>query len=299
MIRSKSARLTLVVTWLCCMGAQSIFDNTFNTFTARAQSLPDPKPFVVFDGTLYTEKPDLSAFGIQPITIAYAGKFGPDWQKQSEHLPDKEAVQRVAREAQERTSLAVIDIEHWSLKGSPKLINDSLKKYMTVLEWFKKSAPSLSVGYYGIPPIRDYWRAIKDHASQDYRSWVSENDAISPLISAVDNFYPSLYTFYPDQDGWKKYAITQIEEARRYGSGKPVYVFLWPQYHDSNRILGGRYLSEDYWQLELETAKQHADGIVIWGGWDLKSNRPAKWDENAPWWRVTKDFMKTVGTSPQ
>ena len=202
-------------------------------------------------------------------------------------------MQRVAREAQGTSSFAVIDIEHWALRGSSEVVTDSLQKYLMVLEWFRKSAPDFSVGYYGIPPLRDYWRAIKDHTTQDYISWVNENDAIAPLTTAVDNFYPSLYTFYPDQDGWKRYAMAQIEEARRVGKGKPVYVFLWPQYHDSNRLLGGRYLPEDFWQLELETARQFADGVVIWGGWDLKSNRPAKWDDNARWWKVTKDFMKT------
>lgn len=297
MIGSNRARLALIPVGLYCMSVGSVFELTLNWSTAQAQTLPDPKPFVVLDGTLYAEKPDLSAFGIQPITIVYAGKFGLNWHKQSDHLPDKESVQRVAREAQGKSKRVVIDIEHWPLRGSSEVVKDSLQKYMIVLEWFKKSAPDFSVGYYGIPPLRDYWRAIKEHTTLDYISWVNENDAIAPLTRAVDDFYPSLYTFYPDQDGWKRYAIAQIEEARRVGNGKSVYVFLWPQYHDSNRLLGGRYLAEDFWQLELETARQFADGIVIWGGWDLKSNRPAKWDDNARWWKVTKDFMKT-GIAP-
>lgn len=299
MIRSRSGRSALVAVGLGCITAGFACVTALGTCTARAESLPDKRPFAVFDATLYAEKPDLSVFGIQPITIVYAGTFGGDWHKQSDRLPDKEAVQRVASDAKGRSSLAVIDIEHWALKGSSQVVKANLQKYMIVLGWFKTSAPGLSVGYYGIPPLRDYWRAIKDHATQDYRSWVKENDAIAALTSAVDNLYPSLYTLYPDQDGWKKYAIAQIEEARRVGNGKPVYVFLWPQYHDSNRLLGSRYLAEDYWQLELETAKRFADGIVIWGGWDLKSNRPAKWDDNARWWKVTKDFMKTLSEPDQ
>jgi len=255
------------------------------------------KPFLIFDATLYSHKPDLSAQGLQSIMLVYAGNFGDQWHKQSNQLPNMESVKGLAREAEAKGYPVVIDIEHWSLKGSPELVKDNLQKYLTVLEWFKKSAPSLSLGYYGLPHLRDYWRAIKDKSSQDYRSWVNENDAIHPLTSAVDNYYPSLYTFYPDQDGWRRYAIAQIEEARRYGNRKPVYVFLWPQYHESNRILGGRYLPEDFWRLELETAKQYADGIVIWGGWDLKSNRQAKWNENAPWWTVTKEFMKRLQPS--
>lgn len=263
----------------------------------QTQSASSPKLFPVFDATLYSKKPDLSAYGLSPITVVYAQQFGPQWFKQIDLLPSSELVTSVAREAKLKGHPVVVDIEHWPLKGSPGIVQDSLRKYMTVLQWFRGAAPELSPGYYGVPPLRDYWRAIKNQTSQEYRSWKDENDKIHSLADAVDIFYPSLYTFYPDQDGWRKYAIAQIEEARRYGSGKPVYVFLWPQYHESNRILGGRYLPEDYWRLELETAKQYADGIVIWGGWDLKSNRQAKWDDNAPWWTVTKEFMKRLQPS--
>jgi hypothetical protein len=257
---------------------------------ALGQTHDESKPFIVFDGTLYTDKPDLSPYGIQPITIGYSAKFGSEWFKQADRLPNIDAVKALARDAQQRGQMIVLDIEHWPLKGSPDLIRNSLGKYLAVLEWIRNAAPGLSVGYYGAPPIRDYWRAIKDPSNQEHKTWMEENDQIRSLASAVDVYAPSLYTFYADQEGWRKYALAQIKEARRYGNGKPVYVFLWPQYHDSNRILGGHYLSADYWQFELEFAKRHADGIVIWGGWNLKSNRPDKWDENAAWWTVTKEF---------
>ena len=261
-----------------------------------AQSISIPKPFLVFDGTLYSNKPDLLAYGIRPITLVYAGKLGSDWYKQTGRLPDRQAVQAAAREAQQKGHAVVLDIEHWPLKGSLDSVNDSVTKYMTVLEWFRAAAPDLPVGYYGAPPLRDYWRAINNPSHQERRTWMVENDQIRLLAKSVDALFPSLYTFYLDQVGWKKYAIAQIEEARRYGNGKPVYVFLWPQYHDSNRILGGHFLPEDYWLLELETAKQYADGIVIWGGWGA-DNRPAKWDENAVWWGKTKEFMASLSAS--
>lgn len=273
--------------WVVCLGSIGL-----------AESPPDAKPFAVFDGTLYFNKPDLSAYGIEPITMAYAGKFGADWHKQSDRLPNAESVQAVAREMQNKGRVVVLDIEHWPLKGSPDLVRNSVTKYITVLEWFRAVAPGLSLGYYGAPPIRDYWKAIKDPSTQEHKTWMAENDQIRSLANAVDAYFPSLYTFYADQEGWKKYALAQIKESRRYGNGKPVYVFLWPQYHESNRLLGGSFLPEDYWLLELETAKQYADGVVIWGGWG-KNNRPAQWDETAPWWKVTKEFIKRSQLSQQ
>jgi hypothetical protein len=115
----------------------------------------------------------------------------------------------------------------------------------------------------------------------------------------VDAIYPSLYTFYPDQDGWLKYALANISEARRYG--KPVYVFLWPQYHESDPAVAWRFIPADYWRLELETAKQYADGIVIWGGWQYSGKRLnwlLEWDDTAPWWIETQDFMADHGLVP-
>ncbi len=298
MIGSNRAIQAFISVGLYCMSVGSFFELTLNWSTAQAQTVSAPKPFVVLDGTLYAEKPDLSAFGIQPITIVYAGKFGPTWHKQSDDLPDKEAVQRVAREMRGKSGRVVIDIEHWPLKGDSSQVQNSLKKYMTVLQWFKEAAPELEVGYYGAPPLRDYWRAIRPPASKEWQSYSGDNDRLRPLAEAVDALFPSLYTFYPDQGGWVRFAYGQIAEARRYGNSKPVFAFLWPQYHDSNRALVGTYLPADYWRLELETAKQYADGIILWGGWG-SNNRPEKWDDGASWWKVTKEFMKTLGPPPQ
>lgn len=265
---------------------------------ALGQTPPGPKPFYIFDGTLYSNKPDLSAHGIRPLRIIYGQEFGPDWFNKPDLLPPLETVQAVARQAQQNGIPVVLDIEHWPLNGPPDVVQSSLQKYMTVLTWFRNAAPSIPVGYYGSPPIRDYWRAIKALASQEHKAWMGENDKLSPLADAVVVLYPSLYTFYPDRAGWRTYAVAQIAEARRYAGGKPVCVFLWPQYHDSNPTLGGTDLPANYWLLELQTAKEYADGIVIWGGWDLKINKPMVWDENSPWWKITKAFISSETKVP-
>ena len=185
--------------------------------------------------------------------------------------------------------IAVIDIEHWPTRGKSGPVAEGLAKYRAVLGWFHGEVPTLRVGYYGVPPIRDYWRAIKGPSSAEYAAWQAENDRLAPLAKDVDALFPSLYTFYSDRNGWVKYAIAQIKEARRYGTGKPVYAFLMPTYHNSNKILGGRFIEPEYWKLQLETILRHADGIVIWGG------PKTEWDEDAPWWRVTKQFLRDIG----
>lgn len=258
----------------------------------HAQALSNQKSFTVFDGTLYAGKPDLSVHGIRPVSIAYTGQFGGQWYKNSDILPDKRLVQKLAQEAQAKNYPVVIDIEHWPLTGDPSLVRASVSKYMTVLQWFKEAAPGLAVGYYGAPPIRDYWKSLKSPMSKEWASFARENDQLRPLAGAADILFPSLYTVYTDRGGWVRYAYAQIAEARRLANGKPVYVFLWPQYHDSNPSLAWANLPTDFWRLQLQMAKQYADGIVIWGGWGPKGQ--VKWDDNAAWWKVTKEFMKKL-----
>ena len=174
-------------------------------------------------------------------------------------------------------------------------MQSTVDKLLSVLSWVKSEAPGVPFGIYGTVPVQDYWRAIRDSASTEFQSWQQDNDQLERISDQVDALFPSLYTFYADRKGWVTYAIAQITEAKRKAKGKPVYAFLWPQYHESNRLLGLRPLDPDYWELELNTVHQHADGVVIWGGWG--NNGPESWNEEAPWWQVTKRFMKRIDKS--
>jgi hypothetical protein len=197
----------------------------------------------------------------------------------------------ISHHASQSVGLAVVDIEQWSVVGDPTTVAESVAKYQQTLQMFQQDAPSLQFGYYAIAPIRNYWDVMAGPQSAGYLAWQQENDAVAPIAQKADALFPSLYTFYTDQAGWKKYAIANIAEARRIAPGKPVYVFLWPQYDASTGAQGGDYLPDAYWQMELETAKQYADGVVIWGGWT------ETWDNNASWWLVTQQFMTEIATS--
>lgn len=111
-----------------------------------------------------------------------------------------------------------------------------------------------------------------------------------PLVEVVDILFPSLYTFYYDQSGWKLYATANVNEAKRIAGGKPVIPYLWPQFHDSNSALKGTHLLGSYWRLELEHLKSLAcPAAVLWGGWQTN------WNESACWWAETKDFVNKGG----
>jgi hypothetical protein len=144
-------------------------------------------------------------------------------------------------------------------------------------------------------PLRDYWRAIRGPGSKEYQAWQRDNDRLEELAALQDALCPSLYTFYPDRQGWVTYAVAQLAEAKRKANGKPVYAFLWPQYHDSNKKLRLQPIEPEYWELQLNTVYQHADGLAIWGGWG--DHGPESWNEEAAWWEATKRFLRRIASS--
>lgn len=239
--------------------------------------------FPVYDALLYTGKPDLATYGLQPIRVIYGGEL---WEKnQDMDEPNLHKVAEVAK-ALLPGSLVCVDIEHWPLKGSSLVVNKSIQKYLSIAREIRRHQPLVRLGFYGIMPIRDYWRAIKFETSAEHAQWKEQNMSLRPLAEEVDVIFPSLYTFYSDQEGWQRYAEENLKQARIYG--KPVLPFIWPRYHDSNRVLKYFDLPAGFWRLQLETLRQHADGIVLWGGWEKN------WDKKAAWWRETETFLNLL-----
>jgi hypothetical protein len=221
----------------------------------------------VFDATLYRNKPDL---GLPRCYVPSASAlWGPSDDRNL--LPT-----RIGTTIP--TALTALNIEHWS-------VPDRMADLIATLNLFRRRCPPIRAGYYSLCPRRDYWRAILSPDSTQYQQWQRENDALAPLARAVDLNFPSLYTFYPNPEGWVRYAKANIAEAKRYC--KEVYAFLWPQYHPSSN-LAGQYLDADYWRLQLDTVAGLADGIVIWGG------HQQSWDDAALWWQATKDFLNSL-----
>ena len=251
---------------------------------ARAQShrTTQASGFAVYDGTTYAQKPDLTRFGLKQITIIYSASMWKDTESRLS-LPASNVIRTLALEAAASTGIAVIDNESWSIVGAPA--SGSIQKYQKMIQLFRQSAPSLRVGYYGFP-VRNYTAPMPRSNSLQYKSWQAINDGLRSITQLSDVLFPSMYTFSKDQNDWQKHAIAQIDEAHRIGPGKPVYVFLWPQFYQVGKVID--YLPVDYWRMELETARQHADGVVIWGG------TGQTWDNSAPWWLETQRFLKEI-----
>jgi hypothetical protein len=239
--------------------------------------------FTVYDALLYQNKPDLTKQGLSQLRMIYDSELWPVG-SDKEH-PDFSRIGAIAQQLDPNVPVCV-DIEQWPTTGKPEVVKQSVAKYKAVIGAFRRGLPSVKIGYYSVIPYCDYWRATKAKGQRSYDEWLRDNIKLKEISGPVDFVFPSLYAFYADQKGWETYAIENLKEAKKYG--KPVYAFLWPEYHDSNPTLKGTYVPADYWRLELETCYKYADGIVIWGGWQ------EQWNENAPWWIETKKFLQKI-----
>ena len=251
---------------------------TFIVSIASADSFP----FTVFDGIKYKNKPSSAELGMAKIRILGAHALWDKGQDRSE--PNEDRIRAAVRN-QARGRLICLDVENWSVLGSDAQTAVSIAKLSFVINTARDERPDLKYGFYGIMPIRDYWRANRGPLDPRYQQWIEQCRRVMPLSELVDVLFPSIYTFYDDESGWESYARENLDAAKMYN--KPIYPFIWPQYHPSTP-LGGGWIPADYWRKQLNVCRQNADGLVIWG-WSKEL-----WDSQWPWWAETVSFMEDI-----
>lgn len=290
-----------VVVWMLlfgeAVGAQNLAEIAMPADTVKpppgAATSDDPSAFTVYDATRYLDKPPLTRFGLVDLPVVYGAQI---WGGRPKHtlLPTRRQVETaVRRRIPTGTDLVVLDIEHWPWRlkrVSSASLSDTVEKFRAVMREFRALRPETRFGYYSVVPLRDYHCSLKEGGHPCYDTWREEGRLYAPLIHEVDALFPSLYTFFEDRDAWRDYAIRHVKEARRLAPDKPVYPFIWPATHHMRK--GElRYIEPSYWLLQLHTLAEHADGIVIWGGFDPVRRKREVWSDQAPWWRVTVDWL--------
>lgn len=228
--------------------------------------------FVVFDNMSYRGKPDTTLDGLVPSNIVYESYIWPHDQNYG-ILPSREAFDAIIRAHMANPGPLVLDIERLPLKGSPETVRQHLKVLATLADWARAAAPGKLIGYYGsgtltrVPP--------------------KNMPAARELARHVDAFFPPMYTFDDDRQAWAKRAEAEAAEDRALAPGKPVFFYLWPQYHD-HTPKQFQYVDASFWTFQLHTARHDADGIVLWspGRFD--------WDNTSKWWTATQEFMRSL-----
>ena len=238
--------------------------------------------FKVYDALLFRNKPDLSKFGMLP-----ARGSGNYWSATSPRGEvDEWAVRNEISRNRDFSGLFYVDIEDWKVYGVPDAeIDASIAKLGRVADIVRETAPNLRFGFYALMPED----AMVAGTPEQLQRWRDSARRTEGLARKVDVILPSLYTFEDskaDRGYWLDAARITLTEARRYH--KPVYAFLWPEFHQSSEKQRGRLVPGDYWRMELDAVRRYADGVVLWGG-DQRS-----WDENAAWWQETKAFLAAL-----
>ena len=244
------------------------------------------KKFRIFNALLYEDMRETNSLCIEKINMLYSWRFFPRGHKdRMTEMPKNKDIKTVIDSISDSNTLNVIDVEHWDLK-SDKHARKSAENYFNLIASLKSMSPDKKFGYYGVVPIVDFSRAKQSKKSAQYKRWVRENSRLSKVADQVDATLPSLYTINSNRKHWLSRATGQISEARRLAVNKPVYPFIWPDYHTQ----GGKYpkgyeIEADYWRLQLDYLRNNADGIVLWGGYKQT------FSENMKWWQETIRFI--------
>lgn len=229
------------------------------TCTVASADARGGSPFPVYDNTFYRNV-DLEQAGAVKSNIVYeylvaeltgqdANKFRGTRPGGAElNLPDKNAFEALVQSVTTGPGPVVLDFETLYLEGPQADAERHFEKLRTMLEWAHEAVPGRTVGYYG----------VLGNTSPRYYKLERR------LAEREDALFPSLYTFSDNRPAWLAKFRRIMTQAAKVAPGKPVYAYLWPQYHDGTK-LAGHYLTPDHWRYELETAQQLCSGVVIWG----------------------------------
>jgi len=227
------------------------------------------RPFMIYDNMFYRGKPNTTSAGLVASNIIYENKIWPNEQDIGT-LPNHNAFTALVRSHTENPGPLVIDIEKLPLKGSVEVVRHNAETLATLADWARQAAPGKVIGFYGtntlskVPPASlTYARGLARH---------------------VDAFFPPQYTFDDDRLMYEKRAQESLAEARSLDPEKPVYFYLWPQYHDGTPKQF-QFIDKSYWEFQLETAYRFSNGIVLW------SPSRYDWNDSTGWWPTTREFL--------
>ena len=119
--------------------------------------------------------------------------------------------------------VVVLDVNPWSLNGSPAEVAASVAKYATLLRWFHAARASVHFGYFGKVPSRDFNRSLYVPGTTPYTEWQSDNDVLAPIARAAGVLLPVADTPTTHAADWRVATDAAVSEARRLGGrGKLV-----------------------------------------------------------------------------
>jgi len=114
------------------------------------------REFLVFDGLLYQQKPDLTALGMHPII-----QINPP-QGLYDNVYDAQT-RDTMKSLSDFNGVVYLDYESWPLSGEkPEVIAGNVEKFTHVADIAHQAAPHAVFGFYGLMPCREYWGLVND-----------------------------------------------------------------------------------------------------------------------------------------
>jgi hypothetical protein len=252
------------------------------------------EPFKVYDGTLFNDKPrDLQDRGFHPIPIAYETSF--EWPSGKRDMPSKESVQKLALQwfkgghTQMQFDLESDGFWHGAWFAPDDATRQhTADKLVTIAGWVHEVVPEMKVGFYNFTPQQ---AAYATNIPAQTPRWRELNVRFFQRVADVSgHMSPRLYTFFPDDEPfWMKDAEQVLQLAREMGQDKLVLPYVWFQTHGGGDAkLWFAPVPAEFFRRQLEKIHaEGADGVIIWGGYN------ETWNEDAEWWKVTKEFLAT------
>jgi hypothetical protein len=263
----KTGMLCVVLATALCVTADITNAQSSQTTANKAG-----KNFPIYDNMDYKQKPDTTQDGLIPSNVIYENKIWPN-RRDAGTLPDRDTFQSLVRATASKPGPLVIDIETISLRSPLEIARHNMETLKKLADWAHEAAPGKVVGFYSTNIFADLPPANMDVARE--------------LAGHVDAFFPPMYSFDDDHARWEKRAQTAQAESRALDAQKPIYFYMWPQYHvGSARAM--RYVDGDFWKFQLQTARRYSDGIVLWG------SNTYVWNVKSGWWAATQEFAASV-----
>ncbi len=191
----------------------------------------------------------------------------------------------------------------WNLAGQASIdIGDSnltvtrahLKKFAESARRFRQALNESGqghkkFGFYGVAPIDAWSTYLANPGSSLFQRQTLAHHLpeMAEVVQAVDYLTTTTYLpLNPTSENWAHVENT-LKLAREIAQGKPLYVFVWPQFAG-----GTGYMDRASWLRQLDLARRYADGVIIWGSYQLPG-ADRNWNVSSPWWQTALEWMRT------
>lgn len=258
--------------------------------TIPAPPINKPREFILYHLVRYNNTPSSLMPYLHPTKIANESML-----LNADGSPDISAIQNFARTCKDRIPVT-LDLETWPYYPQEEL-DKTIENFLTVIKAFRHVNTHSPIGFYGVPPKQAYeWKNIDPvNNPSGNRNWLKINDALAPVAGHVELFLPSFYAYDPDTTSWRKMVDATVKAIKKYKPDRPVYAYIWPQYHQGASPHQLQYIDTAIWRYQLEILYDRVDGCIVWTSNKASDGSRISWDPDMPWWQTTKNFLIDKG----